>query len=129
MSDEGPLPRPKAQEVDANPRLVAALAAVLALIMALGLLGGRLFIGRTAPAAEASLRGADQLFQHGVQATTDVERSWEEIGRSTPAAAQGYAWVDRSAGIVQVPIGRAIDLVCEEQGAVDRGQVTQHSPP
>jgi hypothetical protein len=105
------------------------MAVSLAFLVVLGLVGGMLAIGRTNLHAEASLRGSDELFQHGVQARTDVDSSWEEIDRVPAPSTTGYAWVDRRAGIVSVPIGRAIDLVCAEQRNADHGREPPHSSP
>lgn len=115
MNEDDPLPLPSAEDTDAQPRLVASIAGSLGVLVALGLVAGHLAAGRPAVGAGASLRGQEELFQNGVEAMTDIDRSWAKIDRSPGAAPGGYAWVDRKAGIVQVPIERAIDLVCSEQ--------------
>jgi hypothetical protein len=128
MSQEDTLPRPNAERQDANPRVIAALAGSLLLLVGLGLFGGRIALGHSHPETGASARATDELFQHGVQAKTDIDRSWEEIA----AAAQNigtYAWADRGKGIVQVPIDRAIDLVCEQQGSRENKPDARHSLP
>jgi hypothetical protein len=129
VSREDPLPRPKAEREDAHPGLVATLAGLLAFIVALGLVGGGLAVARGRPRAEALSRGPDALFEHGVQARTDLDRAWEAIERAPAPGPGGYAWVDRRAGIVQVPIERAIDLVCAEQRSADTVGERRQSPP
>jgi hypothetical protein len=108
------LPRPKCEASDADPAVPAILAGSAAAIVAVGLLCGLLIMGHSRARAP-EFQADDGLFQHGAGATTDIERAWREIGQAPAAVPGGYAWVDRSAGIVQVPIGRAIDLVCAEQ--------------
>ena len=129
MNGEDSIPPPKFEREDANPRLVAAIAGSLALLLVLGLAAGYVAVGRAVLKAEASLRGTDGLFQHGAQAKTDVDRAWKEIDRSMAPGTDGYSWVDRRAGIVRVPIDRAIDLVCAEQGSADLGRAPRNSPP
>jgi hypothetical protein len=51
-------------------------------------------------------------FQDGPEARTDVDRAWAQCEHDTRSHLSGYGWVDRSAGIVRIPIDRAIDLVC-----------------
>jgi hypothetical protein len=112
MNGEDTLPRPKAEKEDADTRIVATIASSLAIVVAIGLLGGLFTLGRTRPRA-----GTDELFQHGVVAATDVQLSWDAIDHAPSASPAGYAWIDRQAGVVQVPIDRAIDLVCAEQNS------------
>jgi hypothetical protein len=103
------------------------LAVLLVFLVTVGLAGARLALGHSHPRMKLASHGDDELFQHGAQASTDIERSWQEIDRASSVGADGYAWIDRSAGIVQIPISRAIDLVCAEQHAVRREQ--GHSSP
>jgi hypothetical protein len=127
MNDSNGLPRPDAEAREASPRVVAMLAVLLVFLVALGLAGARLALSLSNPPMKLASHGDDELFQHGAQASTDIERSWQDIDRASSLGADGYAWVDRSAGIVQIPISRAIDLVCAGQHAVRREQ--GHSSP
>jgi hypothetical protein len=108
--------RPGAETEDASPKLVGAIVASLTLIVAFGLIGGMLIVRRSDMEAEEMQRGSDEFFEHGILAASDVDRSWAEINRSSASETGGYAWIDRRSGIVRVPIDRAIDLVCAEQG-------------
>ncbi len=45
---------------------------------------------------------------------TGIARDWETIRRETRARLEGYHWVDRKAGLVSVPIERAMELVAHE---------------
>lgn len=127
MSTEPNLPRPKADVRDARPRAIAAIAAALVLLVVVGLATGYLAIGRARSAAEASVRGPEQLFQNGPGSNTDVDRSWASLEQPSRLPAQDYAWIDRKTGVVQVPIDRAIDLVCAEQG-VEGAKSESHTP-
>jgi hypothetical protein len=116
MTSTKPMARPEAEAEDAHPKLVGAIAAALALIVALGIIGGLAMVDRSNIEAEKTQRGSDEYFEHGALATSDVQRSWAEINRSLVPETSGYAWIDRRAGIVRIPVDRAIDLICAEQG-------------
>jgi hypothetical protein len=127
VNDEPSLPTPKCEAKDAHPAVPAVLAASMAAIVAVCLVCGWLFVGRTVnPGSGAG--GADSLFQHGPQERTDMERAWETVDPKAGTVPDGYAWVDRDAGIVQVPIDRAIDLVCAEQKPPSVAPKPGHSP-
>ena len=60
-----------------------------------------------------------------LQEKTDIEAAWTSVDPNATTAPDGYGWIDRRAGIVRVPIERAIDLVCaEEAGKTAKG----HAP-
>jgi hypothetical protein len=56
-----------------------------------------------------------QLIQHGPEAKTSIEASWAEIDPSVRRNLAEYGWVDRTSGVVRIPIDRAMDLVVSEQ--------------
>jgi hypothetical protein len=113
MSADPTKSRPGHEAVDAGPRFVGLIAGTLAALLAAGLLVGWAF-------ASAAKGGAPFLrratpFQDGPQSRSDVERAWADYERETRAHLSGYGWVDRPAGVVRIPIGRAIDMVCAEE--------------
>jgi hypothetical protein len=114
MNEEDPLPRPKCEREDAHPVVPAVLAGSMAVIVAVCLLCGFLIAGRTGNRA-SGLPGPEGIFQHGPQERTDIDRAWDTVNGSGGTVPDTYAWIDRQAGIVQIPIDRAIDLVCAEQ--------------
>jgi hypothetical protein len=68
-------------------------------------------------------------FQDGPEARTDVDRSWAECERDTRSHLSGYGWVDRPAGIVRIPIDRAIDLVCAAEARRSAAPVRRLAAP
>jgi hypothetical protein len=46
-----------------------------------------------------------------LQVTTAVDLA--ELRRKEEAALMTYGWIDKNAGVVRLPIGRAIDLIVE----------------
>jgi hypothetical protein len=129
MTADESLARPEAETKDAHPLMVGSIGASLALIIGLGLLGGKLIVGHGDFESEKLLRGPRETFEHGPLAASDIDRSWAEINRTLASEANGYAWIDRRAGIVRVPIGRAIDLICAEQGRPIGNGAERQEPP
>jgi len=105
---ENSLP-PRYEEADAQPRVAIGLAAFLAMLVVLGLVAARFFLARGAPGEGTQEAGA---FPGGSRYRTSVEVSWAEYERDSRAHLSGYGWVDRRAGVVHIPIERAIELVC-----------------
>lgn len=114
MSHPDPLPRPGYEPSDAQPRVIAATAAVLAAVVVTCIAVGVFGYGCGGTAEESRLSAAG-LFENGVRQETRVEQTWNKMACGGRSNLSGYAWVDRQAGIVRIPIDRAIDLVCAGQ--------------
>ena len=127
MSGEDPLPHPKCERTDAHPSVPAVLAGTMVVIAAVCLLCGFLIAGRAGNRGPG-LPGRDGLYEDGATARTDMERAWAALDRKAGTVPDGYAWIDRRAGIVQVPIDRAIDLVCAEQAQAAGAPEARPSP-
>jgi hypothetical protein len=110
MSAHATESRPGHEDSDARPRIVVLIAGALAGLVAAGLLVGWGFV--KAGKGAASQPRVSSPFQDGPEARTDVDRAWAECEHDTHSHLSGYGWVDRPAGIVRIPIDRAIDLVC-----------------
>jgi hypothetical protein len=115
MSNPESLPPPRYEAVDAQPRVVVATGAALACIAAVCLVTGAWVFQRGAPTRQLQSPIPAGDFRDGAYARTSIEQSWADLDRQSRSHAAGYAWVDRGAGIVRIPIERAIDLVCSEQ--------------
>ena len=102
--------RPGHEDSDARPRFVGLIAGSLMALVAAGLLMGWVFV--EAGEGAASQPRVSSSFQDGPEARTDVERAWAQCERDARSHLSGYGWIDRPAGIVRIPIDRAIDLVC-----------------
>jgi hypothetical protein len=113
MSTSATGSRPGHEDSDAHPRFVGMVAGALVALMAAGLLVGWGFAAAGRGAAQNSR--VSSPFQDGPRARTDVDRAWAEYERDTRVHLSGYGWVDRPAGVVRIPIDRAIDLVCAEE--------------
>jgi len=76
---------------------------------------------RPVPAAEGSAPVA------ALQSTPQEDlRSYR---RAKAAALEGYRWIDRDAGVVQIPIERAMELVAAERAAPQPTQSGPALPP
>lgn len=52
---------------------------------------------------------------------THPEADLRRLRSEEEAVLDGYAWVDRAAGVARIPIERAMELVAEGRGGVARG--------
>jgi hypothetical protein len=118
MVDAKVMPRPAPPEASGvNVRAVILIGFCLAAIVvlcAVVLLGFRAWLARDSahragPSAEVSeLRGfaAPRL-------ETDPARDIAAFDREKAAKLHSYRWIDRSRGVVQIPIERAMELVSQ----------------
>jgi hypothetical protein len=105
------------ERTDASPRVVALTAVVLAAGVAASLVIS-LALYRARYESEAAPRplGRAAGFQHGPAARTSIAESWSEQDPAVRAHLDGYRWIDRDGGILQIPIDRAMELILAEQG-------------
>jgi hypothetical protein len=100
-----------------RPVSTVAVAAIFVLLSIFGLMARRFYERGRSPAPQnetADNLGKDQDWR----ATPALRRAYLLDLRSKQAKqAQSYAWVDQKAGIVQIPIDKAMDLVVQEQGS------------
>jgi hypothetical protein len=110
--NEDPTSRPAHEATDASPRTVGILAAALALLIILGIGGGMETVHHlSAGSARAPMVTP---FSRGPLSRPDVDLSWDQSERESAAHLGGYAWVDRRAGTVRIPLERAMDLIAGE---------------
>ena len=105
------LPRPRYEPADAEPRVVGLIAAGLAALIVLGLVAGWAYLAvrqHTAPREGPAAAG----FQDGPAYRTSIDAAWDGYQRDIRSHLVGYGWVNRPAGIVHIPVERAIDLLC-----------------
>jgi hypothetical protein len=108
MTEEpAPLPRPVS---------LVAIAAVFILMSAYWALTVRVYVPHRAPAPQNQTPDnlpKDQAWR----ATPATRRAYLEDLRQREATQSGkYGWVDRKAGVVQLPIERAMELIVQEHG-------------
>ena len=53
--------------------------------------------------------------ENGVDEQTRIEQAWKEQDHIVHEHLDGYGWIDRVAGIVHIPIDRAMDLIVAEK--------------
>jgi hypothetical protein len=102
-----------------RPRPVS-LATILVILAVLGLflfLVDLTYLRTTVPAPQN--QAADHLGKdHEWEATPETRRAYlAELRAKQAKQAASYGWVDQKAGVVQLPIDRAMDLVIQEYGA------------
>ena len=98
------------------PVSLVSVAFVLALLAAFFVIADRAYVNRQPPAPQNQALDAlpDTL---AWKATPEARRAYLADLRGRQAAqAASYAWVDRKAGVVQIPIDQAMDAIVRENG-------------
>jgi hypothetical protein len=101
----------------AAPRPVStfAVAAIFILLSIFGVLAHEVYLG-IRPAAPQNEQPDNLGKDLAWRATPEARRAYLADLRAKQAKqAASYGWVDQKAGIVQLPIERAMDLVVQEQ--------------
>lgn len=98
----------------ANARNVAyfALALLVFIALSMGILA-LLYHSHLGGQRKEALGGGKASFEHGDQMETSIEAEWKKLDGEIALHLQGYRWVDREKGVVQVPIERAMALLAE----------------
>jgi hypothetical protein len=109
---EGDHGRPRHEATDATAQTVGLIAAALFFLVLLGILGGAATV--RFPRGVSPERPVSTPFTAGAQSHPDIRRSWQDYERASAAHLGGYAWLDRKAGKVRIPLSRAMDLVVTE---------------
>ena len=106
--------------------LIFAVALVVGVVLTLTLVGGMIALlaqhppssMRASPTGTPSVVPPPPLLQ--AQPWEDLRRYREEQSRIL----SNYAWIDRNAGVVRIPIERAMELVIERGPAPSAGERT-----
>lgn len=109
MSDQpAPIPRPVS---------LVAIAAIFILLSLFGLLALRVYLPGRAPAPQNQV--PDNLSKDMAwRATPDTRKGYlADLRKKQALQAGSYGWVDQKAGVVQLPIARAMELVVKENGS------------
>ncbi|MDB6093230.1 MAG: hypothetical protein JWM32_792 [Verrucomicrobia bacterium] len=94
---------------DASPRAVLATAVGIALMIAACMLASSWVLGNRPVRPDPA-----QSFRHGPVERTSIARYWAAQDAAVKNHLENYAWVDRSAGVVRVPVDRGIELAAPE---------------
>ena len=109
-------PNPGHESTDASPRLVRIMAAALALgIGAVLIASYGVFSAGRAHRALAPALGPAAAFQYGPEEQNATEQAWKEIDAETRQNLDTYGWVDRRAGVVRIPIDRAMAVMAGQK--------------
>lgn len=116
MSAYGPQSTPGRGRKDASPSAKALTTLSLLSIVGLCLIAA-VWVYRHSGRNEAdeSTTETGSRLQNGLEERTGIEEAWKEQDRRVNEHLAGYGWVDRAAGVVHIPIDRAMDLIVAEQ--------------
>jgi hypothetical protein len=112
------------EERDVEPRAIALVGLALAVALALAGLGGRLLLhyydtrdARRSPPPNPVAATLGQPIPPPPRLQDDPLRDLQRLRAEEDTMLQGYAWVERSAGRVRIPIERAMELLAARGGA------------
>jgi hypothetical protein len=133
-SEPGHVPEPGYEARDANVSallgFVVGLIFVLVVVHLVMLAFQHLFMTERpqSPEEQAEARsilpGPPQE-QEQTQARVNIYQQLRELHRDEDTMLSNYGWVDRKAGVVRIPIGRAIDLMAEKGVRFGKGPKTE----
>ena len=107
---------------DASPRVALLTAAVLALGVALSLLAAAgFYLHRHGHSADGGHAPSQTSFRDGPSQRMSIQTDWTQLQADTRPHLEEYGWVDRSNGVVRVPITRAMELLAKEPSATAKG--------
>ena len=108
---------------DASPRIALLTAAVLALGVALSLLvAAGFFLRHHRPAVgEDPVAPRTSSFREGPSQRTSIQADWTQLQADTRPKLENYGWIDRTNGVVRIPITRAMELMATESPANAKG--------
>jgi hypothetical protein len=103
------------ESTDASPRVAVLTAAVLAggVVLSL-LLAAGLYLHAYGPLAADGHAAQQTTFRDGPTQRTSIQTEWNQLQMETRAHLEDYGWVDRSKGVVHIPVARAMDLLVKE---------------
>jgi hypothetical protein len=93
--------------------LVVIIVAMVLIAVILNTLNTRRAAVETSPLTEFPTPAAPRLRPNPIDQTTAIEEL-DELRAREDAILNNYGWVDREAGVVRIPIERAMELVVEE---------------
>ncbi len=109
MTTDAPAPLPR-------PVSLVAVAAVFVLLALYWPLAKRIYVNHRAPAPQN--QAPDNLPKDLAWRATPAARRAHlaDLREKQAKQAGAYGWVDQKAGVVQLPIERAMELIVEENG-------------
>ena len=108
-------------DIQAGKVILAGLGLALALIAVLA--GGRFALQKMDEATAAPAVVVEPLPLSEPALLVDEPLNWQEQLAIQKSKIEGYAWVDQKAGVVRIPVERAIALVAE-RGLPVRGAIS-----
>jgi hypothetical protein len=95
---------------DASLSVIGTSAAILALLVVASIAGSA-WMYHTAAGARSAPRQTS--FRFGSDERSGILEDYAKVTHTADERLHGYRWVDRDAGIAQIPIERAMELVVQ----------------
>jgi hypothetical protein len=107
---------------------IGAGIAVFGILLSVGLWGlFNFFASRPQAVQPQSALGSPQPTPPGPRLETDMVLGWQTLRATEQARLNTYGWVDQKAGVVRIPIDRAMDLIAQRGLPVQPGPARQYS--
>ena len=115
MSSSTHLPAADYEPRDAPPGRLLLVGGGLAagIVVSLGL-ALAVYVKRYHDAPRLGTIGRQTSFHHSPEATTDIAADWIRQDQAVREHLTTYGWIDRDAGVVRIPIDRAMQRLVEE---------------
>lgn len=129
----GDEPRPSHEWRDLSPRSVALFGALLAAVIAT-VLAVNFGLLKITSSLQSARRPAPSPLEHTRESTPEPRlqvngaKELRELRAAEEALLTSYGWVDKEAGMVRIPITRAMEILGQQglpaRGAANRSQAT-----
>ncbi len=115
MSSAESLPPALHERTDGAPGVIVLAGCALAVGIAAALLAAAWFYtARYAGLPPTRTYDAASSFRHGPEERSGIARDWEQQDAAVRRHLESYAWIDREAGIVRIPVERAMELLAAD---------------
>lgn len=131
MNAASQLPPARHEATDGLPRVVAFTGCGIALGIALVLAASAwIYPSNSGKSGTPAGSSRELSFENGPDATTGVARDWAAQDQAVHDHLEIYAWIDRPAGVVRIPIERAMKLLATESAgkSADTDQWSRSGP-
>ena len=98
--------------IDADTIRIALLCLGLVIGVALSMAGVAIIYDKN---FKTQTNAYGEGYQGGAVQRTPIEETWKPLNQEITTHLEGYRWVDKEQGVVQVPIERAMDLIREKE--------------
>ena len=115
---------------DAKPKVIAwfVVSLFMTIFVSMAVLGW-MYTHLYTEGTAMPVRPRQESFKHAPAARTSIAKDWNVIDALAHQRLDGYGWIDRTKGVVRIPIDHAAELVAKEGLPTRTGQTPDFPPP